>query len=84
MKILWNLFLLSLGSSLLANYAYTNENLGKIDMHGGKKQNLLDKKTNFSSKTLQDGLNVSKPKKPLVPDTLIKNKEEKKDLKKSK
>ena len=28
---------------LFANYNYTGENSGKIDMHGGKGENLLNK-----------------------------------------
>lgn len=37
-------------SSLFANYAYKGGNGGKIDMHGGKKQNLAEGKQEFSKK----------------------------------
>lgn len=59
-----------LANCLFANYTYTNENSGKIDMHGGKGEKLLG--------------NISKPLMPTPPTPLIKQdtKESKKEDKK--
>lgn len=38
-----------MASSLLANYAYTGQNSGKIDMHGGKSDKLIKSSNNFKN-----------------------------------
>ena len=75
-----------LATSLFANYAYTGENSGKIDMHGGKGESLLGnnkKFTNSNFNSLND-IGIMKPKAPTKPAELIKkekkNIEEKTDL----
>lgn len=50
-----------------ANYNYTNENSGKIDMHGGKSDKLLGNKNSFSNKSLNSLGTISKPKNPVLP-----------------
>jgi len=62
-----------LSSSLFANYAFTGENTGKIDMHGGKSDKLIINKNTFLSpnfSSLSD-IKVSKPKAPTEPKELI-------------
>ena len=70
MKVL--IFLTIATLSLLANYTYSNPQMGKIDMHGGKKNSLINKNKfsspNFSS--LSD-IKVTKPKTPKEPKNLI-------------
>ena len=66
-----------LTSSLLANYAHTGKNSGKIDMHGGKKDNLLTNKNTFSNTNLNTlggmgSIGINKPLMPKKPSTLIK------------
>ncbi len=47
--------LIFISSTLFANYAYTGENSGKIDMHGGKKDKLIGtSKFNESPFSLND------------------------------
>ncbi len=41
---------LLISNLLFANYTYQGDNGGKIDMHGGKKQKLIDRPSNLSSK----------------------------------
>ena len=48
-------FILLLSNLLFANYAYQEKNAGKIDMHGGKKQKLIDKPSNLSGKPFMLG-----------------------------
>lgn len=72
-----------LSSSLFANYAFTGENTGKIDMHGGKGDKLITNKNKFLSpnfNSLSD-IKVTKPKAPTEPKELI-IKKIKKDTKK--
>ena len=62
-----------LSSSLFANYAFTGENTGKIDMHGGKSDKLIINKNTFLSpnfSSLSD-IKVRKPKAPKEPKELI-------------
>ena len=62
-------------SILFANYNYTDENSGKIDMHGGKSDKLVPQKLG--------NINNSKPISPIAPKKLIedeKKKEEKKEI----
>ena len=62
-------------SILFANYNYTEENSGKIDMHGGKSDKLVPQKLG--------NINISKPISPIAPKKLIedeKKKEEKKEI----
>lgn len=67
-------------SSLFANYSFTGKNSGKINMHGGKKSQLVEK-SNFNNKSLSPFANIDivkpiKPQVPVKPKKLIK--EEKK------
>ena len=69
---------------LFANYAFTGQNSGQIDMHGGKSELLLNNNNSLSNtnfKGLGD-IGISKPSAPIAPQTLIKEeikKEEKKE-----
>lgn len=71
-----------LSNFLFANSIYNQNNSGKIDMHGGKEQKLLDEKNSLSNKDLNK-IGVIKPtlpNKPKEPENLIK-KEKKEDNK---
>ena len=70
-----------LTNTLFANYAYTNQNSGKIDMHGGKGDNLLGNSSlnNGSFKSLG---NISKPLSPVAPTPLIKEEQKQEEMKK--
>ncbi len=65
-----------LSSSLFANYAFTGENTGKIDMHGGKGDSLINSKNKFSDKKFNSlsNIGITKPSMPNKPTTLIKEK----------
>jgi hypothetical protein len=80
MKYITLVFIL-LSTSLFANYAYTGENSGKIDMHGGQGDGLLNKKSSFSNKGMSSlsNMGIKKPSGPLAPKPLIKKEETKKD-----
>jgi len=80
MKILLILTSL-LMSSLLANYNYTNESSGKIDMHGGKSDSLLKNKSPFSNMNQNSLMDKVKDKKePTREIQEEKNLQELKDL----
>jgi len=87
-QILMTILLLS--TSLFANYAYTGENSGKIDMHGGKGDNLLTNKNKFSNIGINplSNIGIKKPTAPNKPVELIEKKkkitEDKTDLKPTK
>lgn len=67
---------------LFANYNNTNENIGKIDMHGKKGENLINKSNSLPNKGLND-IGILKPIPPVAPENLIKDeKKEKKEIKK--
>ena len=68
-----------LSTSLFANYSFTGENTGKIDMHGGKGDKLLTNKNSFSNKGISplSNMGINKPTSPLAPKALI---EEKKNI----
>lgn len=68
-----------LATILLANYNYTNEDSGKIDMHGGKNENLINQTNSLSNKNFKE-IGIVKPLAPVAPEKLIK--EEKKEEKK--
>ena len=60
---------------LFADSTYTEQNSGKIDMHGGKSDKLVPQKLG--------NINISKPISPIAPKILIedeKKKEEKKEI----
>ncbi|CAM3384163.1 hypothetical protein [Arcobacter aquimarinus] len=74
------LICLFLTNILFANYSYTNKNSGKIDMHGGKGENLLNQKNSLSNTNFKD-IGVLKPVAPKAPEKLIKEeKKEKKEI----
>lgn len=57
-------------TSLLANYTYVGENSGKIDMHGGKSDKLINngfKDTKFNSLKSLGTIEPVKPKTPVTP-----------------
>lgn len=65
---------------LFANYAFTNENAGKIDMHGGKSEKLLNNKNSLSNTNFNNlgNIGITKPLEPTAPQQLIK--QEKKEI----
>jgi hypothetical protein len=71
---------------LFANYAITGENAGKIDMHGGKSDMLLNNKNSLSNTNFNNlgNIGIAKPLAPTTPQQLIKQeiKEEKKETSK--
>ena len=73
-----------LSSSIYANYAFTGENTGKIDMHGGKGDKLLTNKNTFSNKGVSplSNMGINKPSSPLAPKALIEEKKTKKEINK--
>ncbi len=82
MKILL-IVTLFLTHSLFASEQYINENSGKIDMHGGKSESLINQKNSLSNKSIND-IGIVKPIAPVAPNALIKeeNKDDKKETKK--
>ncbi|OCL85345.1 hypothetical protein AAX26_02017 [Aliarcobacter thereius] len=70
-----------LSNFLLANYNYTGQNSGKIDMHGKKNNSFIEGSNSFGNKNLNN-IGIAKPKnpeEPKKPNSLI---DEKKDNKK--
>lgn len=57
-----------------ANYAFSKNNSKKIDMHGGKPTQLLDKKRKLEDKEFKslNSFNIKKPSRPKVPDVKMK------------
>ena len=78
MKILLIVTLILL-NSIFAYEQSSNDNNGKIDMHGGKSESLINQKNSLSNKGIND-IGIIKPIIPTAPEALIK--EEKKDDKK--
>jgi len=68
-----------LSNLLFADSNYNKNYSGKIDMHGGKSENLINQKNSLSNKSIND-VGIIKPIVPTAPEALIK--EEKKDEKK--
>jgi hypothetical protein len=70
-----------LSSISFANYAFTGQNSGNIDMHGGKSESLLNQKNSLSNSNFKE-IGITKPIAPIAPETLIKEekKEEKKEI----
>jgi hypothetical protein len=60
---------LFLTNFLFANYNYSDENAGKIDMHGGKNDSLGG--SSFGN------MNIQKPIAPIAPKSLIEKEEKK-------
>ena len=62
------------------HFLFANDNYGKIDMHGGKSENILNDKNSLSNKDFKN-IGINKPTTPKVPQNLIKEdkKEEKKE-----
>ncbi|MDD2895722.1 MAG: hypothetical protein PHG81_06825 [Aliarcobacter sp.] len=60
---------ISLTGILFANYNYTDDNAGKIDMHGGKSDTLVP--SSFGN------MNIQKPIAPIAPKQLIEKEEKK-------
>ncbi len=80
MKILLMVTLILL-NSIFAYEQSSNDNNGKIDMHGGKSESLINQKNSLSNKGINN-LGIVKPIAPSIPETLIK--EEKNDKKETK
>ncbi|MGM0519950.1 MAG: hypothetical protein ACQERD_09945 [Campylobacterota bacterium] len=68
------IFLIFIINTAFANYSFNEENSKKIDMHGGKPTELIDKKNKFDTKKLDSlsDFSIKKPKKPKEPKKLIK------------
>jgi len=81
MKILLIVTIL-LSNFLFANYNYKDKNSGKIDMHGGKKDNLINQKNSISNINQIGVIKPIVPTRPKKPQNLIK--EEKNDKKENK
>jgi len=71
MKILFVITIL-LSNFLFANYNYKDKNSGKIDMHGGKKDNLINQKNSISNINQIGVIKPIAPIKPKKPQNLIK------------
>ena len=58
---------------LYANYAFTDANSGKIDMHGGKGEMLLNNKNSLSNTNFNNlgNIGINKPVTPTAPKKLI-------------
>lgn len=65
---------------LFANYAFTGQNSGQIDMHGGKGEKLKGS-SSLGSGELKSLGNISKPLAPIAPTPLIKKEEKKEETK---
>ena len=76
MKILL-IVTLFLTTILFANYNYTNDNSGRIDMHGGKGENLINQKNSLSNTNFKE-IGIVKPIAPVAPEKLIKEETKKK------
>ncbi|MBL3520890.1 hypothetical protein H0A43_10415 [Arcobacter lanthieri] len=61
-----------LSNFLFANYNYAGENSGKIDMHGGKKDSLLNQKNSISNINQIGIMKPVVPTQPKEPENLIK------------
>lgn len=71
-----------LSNILFANYTFSGQNSGQIDMHGGKSESLLNQKNGLSNSNFKE-IGISKPIAPIAPKILIedeKKKEEKKEI----
>lgn len=70
-----------LSNLLFADSNYNKNYNGKIDMHGGKSENILNDKNSLSNKDFKNiGINKpTTPTQPKEPSSLIKD--EKKDIK---
>jgi hypothetical protein len=68
---------------LFANYAFTGDNSGKIDMHGGKSDMLSNNKNSLSGSKLNNlgNIGINKPLAPIAPKTLIKEEIKKEEIK---
>ena len=80
------LFLTLFTTALLANYTYGGNNMGNIDMHGGKEKKLVPNQMKMNSLNGLNNFSINKPNEPVKPEVkeLIeknKEKEEKKDVK---
>ena len=62
---------------LFANYSYTGQNNGNIDMHSGKSEKLIDKKNSLSDSNF-NSIGIIKPVAPIAPKQLIKDEDVKK------
>ncbi|WP_428025857.1 hypothetical protein [Arcobacter sp.] len=73
------LFSILFTTLVFANYNYSNQNSGKIDMHGGKSDNLLKDKNSLSNMNSNSLGNQLKKKKE--PKTEVIEEKEFKELK---
>jgi len=67
--------------SLYANYSYGGNNMGKIDMHGGKEQKLVPNQMKMNNFNGLNNLSINKPTNPDKPEVKNLTEEEKKDNK---
>ena len=68
---------------LFANYNYTGQNAGKIDMHGGKSEMLINNKNSLSNTNFNNlnDIEINKPLAPKAPAMLIKEEKKKEEKK---
>ena len=80
--LLCSIFLINI---LFADYNSDTQNKGKIDMHGGKSEMLINNKNSLSNTNFNNlgSIGINKPVVPTAPAQLIKEeikKEEKKEI----
>ncbi len=73
------LILTIFSSTLFANYNYSGNNMGNIDMHGGKGQKLVPNQMKMNNFNGFNNLSITKPKNPTKPEVKDLVEEKKKD-----
>lgn len=78
--LLCSIFLINI---LFADYNTTQEKAGKIDMHGGKSEMLLNNKNSLSNTNFNNlnNIGIVKPNTPIAPQNLIKEEKKKEEKK---
>ena len=78
--LLCSIFLINI---LFADYNSDTQNKGKIDMHGGKSEMLINNKNSLSNTNFNNlnDIEINKPLAPKAPVMLIKEKKKKEEKK---
>lgn len=76
------LFLIIFSTSLFANYTFGGNNMGNIDMHGGKEQKLVPNQMKLNNFNGLNNLSINKPTTPIKPEVKELIEQEKKEEKK--
>ena len=78
--LLCSIFLINI---LFADYNSDTQNKGKIDMHGGKSEMLINNKNSLSNTNFNNlnDIGINKPLAPKAPVTLIKEEKKKEEKK---